>query len=128
MKLLMTLALSVLLLGNAFAQSTKGQSPTPAGRAAHATERMTKQLELNAQQVDQVNAMYVKYAEQLDDRQAGEATGNRGHEKEKLTARMDADLKAILTPEQYGKWMELQKGHEKRTEDGREIQEVESTD
>ena len=49
MKLLMTLALSVLLLGNAFAQSTKGQSPTPAERAAHATERMTKQLELNAQ-------------------------------------------------------------------------------
>ncbi len=128
MKLLMTLALSFLLLGNAFAQSTKGQSPTPTERATRATERMTKQLELNPEQVDQVNAMYVKYAEQLDDRQAGETTGNTNHEKEKLTALMDADLKAILTPEQYGKWTELQKRHEKRTEDGREIQEVKSTE
>lgn len=126
MKLLITLTLSVLLMGNAFAQSIKGQPAVSADRAAHTTERMTKQLALTPEQTKQVSVMNVKYAQQADELQQVDKE-HKAEMKEKLQGSMEAELKAILTPEQYGKWRELQEYSKSHTEDGRLIQSVGST-
>lgn len=98
------MAVALFTMGAAHAQD-KQQRPT-AERAKMQTERMTKELGLNADQATKVEAINAKYAEKADamraDRKAQMAeTKGKGAE---LNEERMADLKGVLTPEQYAKW------------------------
>ena len=96
-------ALALLTLSAAQAQSKSRH--TPEERAKAHTERMVKDLGLDADQTAEVEAINLKYAKQGDElrsqRQA-QATDMKGKGAEMQDARM-AEFKAVLTPEQYQK-------------------------
>lgn len=103
-KLLMVLAFAAATVG-ALAQD---KNKTPQERAHAQTERMTKDLGLSAEQATKLEAMNLKYAEQIDalraEQQAQrEAMRKEGKGKAMREAR-EAELKALLTPEQYTQW------------------------
>jgi len=103
-KPLMIAALALLTAVGAIAQDK--QPKTPQERAAAQTERMVKELELSPDQATKLGALNLKYAEQAEvmrqqevaDRGAKKAKG-----KEMRDAR-DADMKGLLSSEQYAKW------------------------
>ncbi|MCM1034011.1 MAG: hypothetical protein NC038_01655 [Paludibacter sp.] len=65
------------------------------------TEMMQRELQLTPAQRDSVYAINLKYAE------ARRISNTRGEALERLNA-MDAELKEVLTPEQYYKFMNVQ--------------------
>lgn len=104
MKKWMMGAVMVLLAAGA-AQAQDKQQRTPDERAEMRTERMVKELGLNADQTEKVKAINVKYAEKMksvmEERQAAGAKRD-GTMMELNKARM-AEYKAVLTPDQYTK-------------------------
>lgn len=107
-------ALAVFTLGAAHAQDKRAMSP--AERAKHQTERMTKELGLNDEQVAKVQAINVKYAEQAEsvrNERKANAASTKGKGAEIQDARM-ADLKAVLDTEQYEKLVAKQEAMKER--------------
>ena len=121
-RMIIGIALAVLTLGAAQAQDK--QQKTPAERAKHQTERMTKELGLNADQTAKVQTINAKYAEKAEalraDRKAKvDQTKGKGAE---LNSERMADLKAVLTPEQYSKCEKnMEAVKEKRQEKRKEM-------
>ncbi|MBZ0205469.1 MAG: hypothetical protein K8H89_04035 [Flavobacteriales bacterium] len=113
-RMMIGVALAVFTLGAAHAQDK--QDMTPAERAKHQTERMTKELGLNAEQVTKVQAINAKYAEQAEavrkERRAN-AESTKGKGAELQDARME-DLKAVLDAEQYEKLVAKQEAMKER--------------
>lgn len=89
---------------------------TPQERAKAATERMTKELGLDAQQSAKVEAINAKYAEESSARREqrkAENEARRQEAKARLQAH-EADMKAVLTEEQYNKWVVLRDERKQR--------------
>lgn len=102
-KLMTSLALAALIAGNASAQAPGKSEKTPEERAQHQTELMTKHLGLTPEQVPQVQAINLKYVDQFGElrgRSRDEANGKKQAVKD-LREQRNAELKAVLTPEQY---------------------------
>ncbi len=105
------MAFCLLAGSSAFAQQNRSaqapkERPTAEQMAQHRTERMTKELGLNEAQAKQVYALNLQQAKAMeakrDDKQA---------DRQKMqTARQanDAQMKSILTADQYTKWSEMQ--------------------
>lgn len=116
------MAVAFFTMGAANAQD-KVQQP-PAERAKQQTERMTKELGLNVDQAAKVEAINAKYAEKAEAMRADrkeKMAETKGKGSELNDARM-AELKGVLTTEQYAKWeknMEAMK--EKRQEKRQEM-------
>jgi polynucleotide 5'-kinase involved in rRNA processing len=79
---------------------------SPDERARIRTERMSKELELSPEQIAKVESINLKYA-------GKGAELRKKHEAERTQARQEgkamreaeaAELKAVLTPDQYAKW------------------------
>jgi periplasmic protein CpxP/Spy len=82
-------------------QDGNGSKRTPEERASKMTERMTKELVLTADQQAKMKAIILKREQERESRM----------KEEKLRIeKLEADIKAILTPEQF------QKFEQKRTE------------
>lgn len=80
---------------------------TPEERAAKRTEQMTKDLGLSSEQVAKVNTINLNFARYSSDVEAaGKGADVEGRTKA-LKAKRDAELKAVLTPEQYTKYEEI---------------------
>lgn len=94
---------------------------SPEERATHRTELMTKELSLNPEQVAKVNTINLNFARHIGEVKAIADETSRKGRSEALKSRRDAELKAVLTPEQYGKMMELrdQKKEDKAKKDGK---------
>ncbi len=110
------------LLGSLGAGAQTTAKRTPEERAKAATERMTKELGLDAQQAAKVEAINAKYAEEFSvERERYEAENQaRRQEAKGRRAAHDADLKAVLTEEQYTKWVALREERkERRKENGK---------
>ena len=79
---------------------------TPQERAQLQTARMTKELSLTTDQAAKVEAINLKYADQIEakrteqkaDREKMRTEGKALHDAH------DADMKVVLTPEQYTIW------------------------
>lgn len=96
---------TALLVLGVSAQAQEVQRKTSGERAEMRTERMTKDLGLNAEQAEQVKAINARYAEKHEAIRAehkARAEANKSQRSEMHEARM-ADYKAVLTPEQYEK-------------------------
>lgn len=109
--LIKQLALATALLTAPFlmAQGKPGkEQKTPEERAKHHTERMTQELGLSAEQSAKVGDINLRYADVLADMKASGQDQTAMKEQAKaMRDRRDEELKQVLTPEQYGKMMEL---------------------
>jgi Spy/CpxP family protein refolding chaperone len=106
MKKLMMIAVLVGL--TVAAQAQDKERKTPEERAQMRTEHMTKELGLSAEQAAKVQAINLKYADQgeeLRKEREGDHAEARKDGKAMRDAH-DAEMKAVLTPEQYTKWQE----------------------
>lgn len=102
-----------------YAQDRGEKKISPEERAVKQTERMTKHLELNADQQAKVKAIHVKYNKEMKAK-GEEARTKAKKDKETRRAEMkkkheakEAELKSVLTPEQYEKWQIKQKDNKK---------------
>ena len=92
---------------NAYAQHNhdKAMNSTPEERATKVTDWMKKNLQLNDNQVSQVQAINLKYAQQNEQLKGGTQTKEEKMKTMKDTEKnRDAELKGILTADQYKKW------------------------
>jgi len=89
------------------AQAQEKDRKTPQERAKLRTEHMTKELELSPEQQAKVEAINLKYADRVEavraEREA-ERTAKRDA-AEAMHGAHDAEMKAVLTADQYTKWV-----------------------
>lgn len=133
-KLMMTLALAALTAGAVNAQEK--QHKTPAERAKAQTERMSKELGLDAAQATKVEAINAKYAEKLQalraerkaEREAGKDPEHNGEGKALKEARY-TELATVLNAEQMEKCKAMEeKQLEQRKEHMKEKQQLQKSD
>ncbi|WP_396166077.1 Spy/CpxP family protein refolding chaperone [Flavobacterium sp.] len=119
MKKLLVAALLVVGMTTFAQEQVKEQKAqlTPEQRVESQVKRMTKDLTLNEKQVQDVRAIVAKEVSKREENkaemEARKAAGTKPS-KEEMKARkakfqedevaMDANMKKILTPEQYAKW------------------------
>lgn len=103
--IVMLLALAPMM---AFAQQAKPKK-TVDERVEAQTERMAKDLNLTQEQQAQVAAINKKYVDQARERKAEAQTDKeaRREEAKQSADAHEAELKAVLTEEQYAKHLEL---------------------
>lgn len=105
------LAASILMAPALFAQDSGVKSDkTPEEKAAHHTQRMTKELGLSQEQSAKVGDINLRYAQEA----AAVKNGSLDKEARKeqaigLKDRRDEELKLVLTPEQHARMLELRK-------------------
>lgn len=82
---------------------------TPEERAKAHTERMTKQLELTAEQAAQVEAVNLRFAKELEAKRAAREAERdaRKAEAQAMRDEHDAEMKAILNSNQYVRWQTM---------------------
>lgn len=113
----MTFVLAIIFSTSAMAQKPgnsfkkgKGERPSPEDRAARLLERMTKKLDLNDYQVDQIEALNTNMLAQTA--AIKESDLEREEKKEAIKTLRDAhkdNIKALLDAEQsskFEKWQE----------------------
>jgi hypothetical protein len=114
MKHLLIAAFATLSLSAAQAQDRTHEPKSPQERAKAQTERMTADLGLNAEQAAKVNAINLKYAEQMmaereahkAEREAKMKEARARHESMRDAQR--AEMRSILTEKQYSTWVAKQ--------------------
>ena len=96
-KILILLVAVIFSTGNVFAQDGKSKSKTPEQKAEMKTQKMTKEFILTVDQQKKMKALLLKRElEKVEMRKKRMAR----------KAKMEAEMKAILTPEQFTKWKE----------------------
>ena len=107
----------ILVLVSLFTVTVSAQRPdrksrmTAEERASKQTEMMTKHLDLTVEQQAKVKEINLQHSQQMANQQE-QARENRRQGSEKMKSQMetrDAELKQVLTPEQYEKWQEKRK-------------------
>ncbi|WP_116127612.1 DUF4890 domain-containing protein [Lewinella sp. IMCC34183] len=112
--------LLVLAAGTADAQRAAGDRPAPAERAAKQTERLATVLDLSPEQQERVGEINLRFAEDIREARA-DREAERAAARAELQAANDkrkAEMKAVLTEEQYAKLEALQERRRDRREDG----------
>ncbi|MBX9852315.1 MAG: DUF4890 domain-containing protein [Cytophagaceae bacterium] len=100
---------------NVFAQASKSKAPkSPEEAAKIHSERLGKELGLNADQTAKIYTLFLNQRTKME-----EIKAKYPNDKEKAKAEMKpvkeqfkADMKSTLTPEQYAKWEEMKKKKE----------------
>ncbi len=89
----------------------QGHSPDPEKRADRMTQHMTEKLALSADQAAKVKTINLDFAKQQQTLHAEAPEGERPEAKavEKLRKQHQAQLKKVLTKEQYSQWEEMAK-------------------
>lgn len=116
----MTFVLAIIFSTSAMAQRSgddfkKGNRPSPEERAAKSLEKMTKKLELNDYQVDQIKAMQENTIAQAESIKNSDM--ERADKKEAIKALRDEqknELKALLDAEQLEKFEKWEAKREER--------------
>ncbi len=106
-KTLFALALVATFSLSAFAQGAPDKEHTPEQRAEKMTERMAKQLDLTE---DQKTAVYDANFQMASSKEENRKSNMDKH---------DANMKVILTEEQYEKWKAARKEHKGNRPKGR---------
>jgi periplasmic protein CpxP/Spy len=113
MKKLIVIALAAFMFQPVSAQQTTATKPTVETRAERKTERLTRELQLTADQQPKVKAEIVKSITKSDaiqtkynnDKSEAMKTEMKAARQELKTA-----MKAILTDVQFKKWIDMEKG------------------
>jgi hypothetical protein len=122
-----------LLVGlTSFAQEREGKSErkerlSPEQKEAFLLKRLTKELDLNADQQVKVKAVIAteskKRQELMDARKAKRESGQKPTEQEKADMKkslqteqdaFDANLKGVLTSDQYTKWQKIKEDRKEK--------------
>jgi hypothetical protein len=116
------LAALVLFSFDAQAQMDKLKSTTPEERAGAQTAFMKTKLGLSADQVAKVSAINLKYAQKMDPILKGsEGPIMRMREAEAINQQKEAELKQVLSSEQFEKYLaskeEMREKVEQKIED-----------
>lgn len=106
MKKLMMIAMLTAATVAAHAQEKDRKSPQE--RAHMMTGKMTKELSLDTEQAAKIEAINLKYADQVEamraEREAEREARLKDGKGKAMREAHDAEIKAVLTPEQYVKW------------------------
>lgn len=105
--ILTTLALAVGMSLMAQDANAGKDKKTPEERAAKRTEQMTKDLGLSSEQVAKVNTINLNFARTANDVKQIQDPATRKGRMDALKTKRDAELKAVLTTEQYDKMVAL---------------------
>ena len=107
----LTLLMSIFCAGISFAQQQGQQEqkvkPTPEERAAKRVEMMKESLNLTPEQVAKLQPVQTQFAK--DQERTRKAAKENQKEMKAQKEAYDAQLKSILTPEQYQKYQEQHK-------------------
>lgn len=118
------LVVVAMLLIAGFAQAQPDQNgrppkpPTPEERLKHVSEELNKQLSLTAAQKEKILAAYKVFFADMEKNKSKDAKQQppppppppvSKEIADKLSAERDAKVKAVLTPEQYKKYVEIEK-------------------
>ncbi len=87
-----------------------------ATRAQRRTEHMRTTLQLTEDQVAQVQAVNLKFAQAVEQARA-EDKATRDAKRQELRAAYDEDLKAVLTPQQYERLLEQRRKQAEKRQD-----------
>ena len=135
MKRISFLLVALLMVGGmAMAQGPRrgGQNMDPKERAERMTERMAKEYSLNEDQKQQLQDVNLTWVQKMAANQGGRSKDNKAakmtkEEREKKMAEMkksredyDAQLKKIMTKEQYDSYVKKQAEREKQMKEGRQ--------
>lgn len=127
MKKILFAAIALIFSVNLFAQAPqRGERREfkPEEMATRMADGMKKELSLNDEQYKSVYNLYLKRGEEMKARRAKEQQGQqvdreaRRAEMQKQQAALNAELKKILTAEQYTKYEEMQKKQQQRRGQG----------
>lgn len=103
--ILLSLAFAIGLGANA--QSTDHPKKTAEEKAERRTERMMKDLDLEAGQKARVSAINLFYAKAMKDVETITDDASRENREKVLKGKRDNGLQEVLTPEQYRKMLSL---------------------
>lgn len=118
------ISLIAVLFGSSFAiaQQQQMQQRTPRERAQNQTRMMQKNLGLTDDQNKKVYDIILKYAQQADNAR-NEAPGrDRRQEMKEIQNNKEADLKAVLTGEQFQKYQAYQQEMKEKMQERRHMQ------
>jgi Spy/CpxP family protein refolding chaperone len=106
-------ALLIAIAASAQNAPAKGKKApkTPEEKAKKQTEWMKKDLQLTDDQAQQIEDINLKYAKKAETRREALKT-----EHEKFKAEKEADLKKVLTPDQYAKFDQERKDKQAKRE------------
>lgn len=110
---LLTLMATFFLLGTSFAQ----EKATAEQRAENYAAKVTKEYSLSAEQQQKVQAARLTMIKQMDELDAKYGRENRKEHKDEYKPVHDsfkAEMKQILTPDQFSKWEVRENAHVKR--------------
>ena len=108
---------AILCTSSIFAQRDK-KDFTPEDRAAKKTERLTETLNLDAAQAEKIKAIHLKYGKRIHALRNEDTTDKDQSQKkaamQQIRTDIDAEIKTVLTTDQYQKFQEMPKrGHDK---------------
>jgi Spy/CpxP family protein refolding chaperone len=119
-KLRNLLVLILLIAGSmAIGQPQGGGGMTPEQRAKRITGMMKENLSLSAAQETKVEAINLKYAKKNDQTRNIADTTVRRKTLAEDNKKKDAELKLVLTPEQYKQYLKLVEEMKARRREGR---------
>jgi hypothetical protein len=133
-KMMLTLAFTALIGGGVFAQDNMEKAEKPVDRTEQLTRMMTTRLKLTSEQVPKVKDINDRFAKELAtmnrERQDTKVQGQtpvKGDALQKAKAineKKNAELKAVLTPEQMTEWQRMQAQMEQRVQEKRQARQV----
>jgi protein CpxP len=118
-------ALAFTTVGTGFAQTKMapvGAPKTPAERAGHQVQALTRQLGLSAEQAPKVESILQAQLTEMQALNERYPAGNRrgiGPELKASKVRYDEQLKAVLTPEQFARLEQLRQERRQQLRDRR---------
>lgn len=115
---LTTLALAAAL--GTMAQHGDHASKTPEQKAEHRTERMVKELGLDAAQQEKVSQINLNYSKTMADVATIQNEKDRKGRADALKDNRDNQLQAVLTQEQYAKMLQLREEHKAKKDAAKE--------
>ncbi|MCW3788632.1 hypothetical protein [Plebeiibacterium sediminum] len=112
MKKLLLCLMSILLIGSITQAKAQPQqrSFNAEDMSKMQTERMKKDLKLSDKQTDEVSAINLKYAKKIE-AQRNKTDGDRASMRDQMTSlrkEKNAELKKILSEEQYEKMLQIE--------------------
>ncbi len=110
--LLMTLAFATAF--GAMAQKGDHKTKSPEEKANQRTERMAKQLGLDAAQHDKVAAINLNFAKAMAEVAKIQSEKDRKGRADVLKGNRDTKLSEVLTKDQYAKLLQLREEHKSK--------------
>ncbi len=102
-------------------KAQKGKSLTPEERAVKITNRLQKELTLTAEQTPKVNQSTLNRINQIQAAQTKTGADKKafGQERKKIFQNWEAELKGILTPEQYTTYLSKKEAQKKKMQENK---------